>query len=131
MTFVKNFTEWFRLKPKLDGQNHQPPLVKERGLWWCHLGENIGTEISGKGVKFNRPVIILKKLSRHTYMVIPTSTKVKQGSWFVYFKYNMIDMVACLHQVKTIDYRRIEQQIGSLSVQDFKKVKQGFSDLYK
>ncbi len=67
-TFIKNFQDWFFLKPKLDTNNHKPPFVSERDLWWTHLGENIGTEISGKSNRYTRQVIIFKKLSPHTFL---------------------------------------------------------------
>ncbi len=128
--FIKNFLDWFTLKPKLDQNNHKPPLVEEGNLWWCHLGENIGTEISGKGEKFTRPVIIFKKISRYTFLVIPTSTQIKTGSWFVFFVHQNIDMVACLHQIRVIDYRRLFNKKGFLEEKDFEKIKQGFIDFY-
>ena len=67
----KDFLRWFKLKPKLDNRNHKPPLISEGQIWWCHLGENIGTEINGKGKSFTRPVIIFKKLSQFTFLAIP------------------------------------------------------------
>ena len=85
--FIKNFQDWFSLKPKLDNNNHKPPFVSERDIWWCHLGENIGTEISGKSKKFTRPVIIFKKLSHHTFFFFPAYTKIKSGSWYFSFLY--------------------------------------------
>ncbi len=39
---------------RLDDSEHVPPLFKESDIWWCHLGDNIGTEISGKGDMFDR-----------------------------------------------------------------------------
>ena len=128
--FIKNFTDWFKLKPKLDDRSHKPPLVSQRDIFWCHLGENIGTEISGKSHLYTRPVIIFKKLSRHTFLVIPTSTKIKTGSWFVYFTHRKIEMVACLHQIKIIDYRRLQTLIGKLDNKDFQNIKTGFKELY-
>jgi mRNA interferase MazF len=128
--FIKNFTDWFQLKPKLDDRNHKPPLVSQRDIFWCHLGENIGTEISGKSNLYTRPVIIVKKLSRHTFLVIPTSTKIKEGSWFVFFKHKEIEMVACLHQIKIIDYRRLQTLIGKLDSRDFQNIKTGLKELY-
>ena len=131
MPHFKNFIDSFRLKPKLDCLNHKPPFVSERDIWWCHFGENIGTEISGKGDKYNRPAIIYRKLSKYTFLVIPASTQIKEGSWFVFFNHNNIDMVACLHQIRVIDYRRIEKPIGKLNSPDFKDVQQGFKNLYE
>jgi mRNA interferase MazF len=128
--FIKNFLDWFNLKPQLDKKNHKPPFVREGQIWWCHLGENIGTEISGKSKKFTRPVIIFKKISQYTFLIIPTSTQIKTGSWFVFFTHQTIDMVACLHQIRIIDYRRLFNRKGFLDQTDFKKIKQGFKEFY-
>jgi mRNA interferase MazF len=130
MTFLKNFLDWFKLKPKLDSHNHKPPFVSEGQIFWCHLGENIGTEISGKSHLYTRPIIIAKKLSRHTFLIIPTSTQIKSGSWFSYFVHNKIEMVACLHQIRVIDYRRLQTLIGEIDSNDFKKIKQDLNNLY-
>jgi len=130
MPFIKNFLEWFSLKPKLDGLNHKPPFFKDREIWWCHLGENIGTEISGKSASFTRPVIVLKKLSKHTALIVPTSTKIKQGTWFVYFIHKNKEMVACLHQIKVIDYRRFQDYIGQVDTKDFSHIKIQLKKLY-
>ncbi len=130
MYLIKNFLEWFKLKPNLDKKNHKPPFVSEGQIWWCHLGENVGTEISGKGEKFTRPVIILQKLSNMTYLVLPTSTKIKKGNWYIPIVYKKKEMVVCLHQAKTIDYRRIDDKIGFISGKDFKSIKKGFNNLF-
>jgi mRNA-degrading endonuclease toxin of MazEF toxin-antitoxin module len=36
----------------------------------------------------------------------------------------------CLHQLRTIDYRRLSSKMGSLDDSDFQKVKEGFRKLY-
>lgn len=130
-TFIKNFLDWFVIKPRLNQQNHKPPLVKERDIFWCRIGENIGTEISGKGREFFRPVVIIKKLSKYTFMVVPTSTKIKEGSWYVNFVFGNKEMIGCLHQARVIDYRRLEDKMGTLSELDFGKIKEGFANLYQ
>jgi mRNA-degrading endonuclease toxin of MazEF toxin-antitoxin module len=130
VTFLKNFANWFNLKPKLDEAKHKPPLVSEGQIWWCHFGENIGSEISGKGNNFTRPGIIFKKLSHYTFLVVPTSTKIRAGSWYVDLDYQNIQAVACLHQIRVVDYRRIQNFITFLDHSDFEKVKQGFTRLY-
>ena len=128
--FIKNFQDWFSLKPKLDENNHRPPFVSERDLWWAHLGENIGTEISGKSNRYTRPVIVFRKLSNYTFLIIPTSTKIKSGSWFANFVHKNTNMMACLHQIKVIDYRRLQNKIGRIDIKDFKQIKNQFKKLY-
>ena len=83
---MKRFFEWFGLKQRLHYITHVPPLVSERDIWWASIGENVGSEINGKSALFSRPVIVLKKLSHGFYFVIPTTTKVREGSWYVPFR---------------------------------------------
>ena len=65
---------------------HKPPMVSDGEMWWASLGENIGAEINGKDRRFSRPVIILRKLANGFYIIIPVTTQVHYGSWYVNFK---------------------------------------------
>jgi mRNA interferase MazF len=129
--FIKRFQEWFAVKPKLDESNSKPPFTKEGQMWWCSVGENIGTEISGKSSNFTRPVVILKKLSRYQFMVIPCSTKIKEGSWYVQFNHRDKKQVANLSQARTVDFRRLTTLMGDLDNKDFIDIKNGFLNLYR
>ncbi len=128
---MKDFPNWSRLKEKLDGLVHRAPHVSEGDIWWASVGENIGSEIGGKNQQFSRPVIIFKKLAHGFYFVIPTTTKEKTGSWYIQFRQKEIDMSACLHQVRSIDHRRLSSKLGTLDATDFFKVRSGFNLLYK
>lgn len=127
---MKRFIEWIQLKMRLDLKSHKPPLVSERDIWWANIGENIGSEINGKSSQFSRPVIIFKKLSHSFYFVIPTTTRFKQGSWYVPFSYQGKDVLACLHQSRVIDYRRLSSRIGQIDSDDFERVRESFIELY-
>jgi mRNA-degrading endonuclease toxin of MazEF toxin-antitoxin module len=94
------------------------------------IGENVGSEIGGKSDLFSRPVIVFKKLAHGFYFVIPTTTKEKNGSWYVAFMHKGTYMNACLHQARAIDFRRISSKLGTLDSEDMRKVKEGFSSLY-
>jgi len=128
---MKDFPRWIKLKEKLDGLLHKAPLVSEGDVWWASIGENVGSEIGGKNQLFSRPVIIFKKLAHGFYFVIPTSTKIKSGTWYVGFKHQAKDMVACLHQARAIDHRRLSSKLGMLDGADFTRIKGGFHSLYK
>lgn len=119
------------LKVKLDSLTHRAPHVSEGDVWWASIGENVGSEIGGKNNLFSRPVIILKKLAHGFYFVIPTTTQVKSGTWYVPFKHQSKDMLACLHQSRAIDHRRLSSKLGTLDTADFERVKEGFHSLYK
>lgn len=136
--FIKNFTGWFKLKPKLDNLIHEPPYFKEREIWWCSIGENVGSEISGKGDKYTRPVVIFKKLSRYTFLGIPTTTQLfnqkgepRLGSWYVKIVVDNIEMLVVLNQIRIIDYRRMDNKMATLDTFDFQNIGQSFNLLYQ
>lgn len=129
-TIIKKFLEWMTVKEKLHNTNAEPPIVKERDLWWVSFGENIGSEINGKSKLFSRPGIVIKKLSRGFYLVAPTTSQKKEGSWYVEIKHGGKDMYICLHQVRTIDFRRLSTNLGQVDSHDFEKIKKAFLGLY-
>jgi mRNA-degrading endonuclease toxin of MazEF toxin-antitoxin module len=127
---MKRFTEWIGLKTKLHEKAHTPPLVSQGDVWWINIGENIGSEVNGKSEQFSRPALIFKKFAHGFYFVIPTSTQTHTGSWYVPFRLKDRDTVACLHQGRSIDYRRLSSKVGTLTDTDFMQVKEGFRNLY-
>lgn len=124
--FIKRFVEWIGLKERLDTVSNTPPLFNEGEIWWCAMGENIGTEISGKNKSFSRPVVVLKKYGRLSFFGLPLTTKAKQGSWFVPIKQEGKESVAVVSQGRYIDYRRLYKKIGTLDDIDFARVKESF-----
>ena len=129
-TAMKNFNAWNETKQQLDHIDHRPPFVSEGDIWWVSIGENIGAEVGGKSRLFSRPAIIFKKLAQHFYLVIPTTTREKIGSWYVPFSQGGVDMRACLHQIRAMDYRRLSTKLGMLEQQDRAKIKIAFAKLY-
>ena len=129
--FVKNFNDWFELKPKLDTKSVRPPLFDEGQVWWCHCGENIGTEISGKGEDFLRPFLVLTKLDKYSFVGIPLSTKTKKGSWYFKIYFKNINQILLLNQLKFLDYKRIHFKLGEITSQEFQDIKNALKNLLK
>lgn len=130
MNIVKRFLEWIKLKEKLHNNKHKPPLFKEGEIWWCSLGENIGSEINGKSGLFSRPVLIFKKLSKSTFMGIPTSSQDRKGSWYVQITLGSNKSVVILSQARLLDYKRLSSKIGELDSVEMSKVGEKFRSLY-
>ena len=128
---MKRFLVWIGLKERLHEAHHSPPLVSDADIWWASVGENVGSEINGKSDLFSRPVIIYKKLAHGFYFVVPTTTQARQGTWFVPFRQKDKTMIACLHQARAIDYRRLSSKLGTIDDEDFDRVKEGFRMLYR
>jgi mRNA interferase MazF len=127
---MKRFLEWMGVKEKLHHLDAKIPYVNQGEVWWASLGENVGYEMNGKSNVFTRPVLILKKLSRGFYLVIPLTTKKHLGSWYVNYFHQGREVTACLHQVRAIDYRRFYSKLGIVDEMDLKKIKDGFQKLY-
>ena len=75
----KDFDKWNIRKKHLE-ETDDEILFKDGEVWWCHVGINIKTESCGKGEYFQRPVLILKRLSMKSFIGIPLSTQIKIGS---------------------------------------------------
>lgn len=131
MEIIDKFLVWIRVKMKLNMNSHKPPIVQERDIWWISFGQNIGTEINGKSVKFSRPGIILKKLSSKFYLVAPTTSKERTGNWYITIKQKTTTTYVCLHQIRTIDYRRLYGKMGQINEPNFILIKKSFIELYK
>jgi mRNA interferase MazF len=129
--YMKKFLEWIRVKITLHHSKAKPPPVSEGDIWWACLGENVGHEINGKGERFTRVVIILRKINYFSYLIIPTSTKLHNGKWYLrYVEYGK-PVVACIHQTRTIDYRRLDKKMGRVHLNTFRRIERKFSELYR
>ncbi len=126
----KWFALWIALKEKLHGKISPPPQVNEGEVWWASMGENIGGEINGKNEAFTRPVVIFKRFSKSLFFVIPLTSKIKYGTWFVAYMFRNYQVTACLHQARTIDYRRLSSRLGRLDEMNLKIIRERFRDLY-
>jgi len=127
---MEKFLEWIQVKIGLHTKINKPPLVNEGDIWWSSLGENVGTEINGKGKSFKRPVIIFKKISRKFYFVIPASSQMHAGPWYMPYKDGELEVIACLHQARSIDSRRLLNKQGEMNSTDFINLRQRFQELY-
>lgn len=130
MNIVKRFLEWIKLKEKLHNNKYKPPLFKEGEIWWCSLGENIGSEINGKSKLFSRPVLVFKKLSKSTFMGIPMSSQDRKGSWYVQITLGNIKSIVILSQARLLDYKRLSSKIGELDAVEMADVRSKFKNLY-
>ncbi len=106
-------------------------MAKEREIWWISFGDNVGFEINGKNKLFARPGLILKKLTTGFFLVAPTTSQFRRGSWYKEVDCFNKRMTICLHQIRVVDYRRFLNILGRLSEKDFQDVKEVFWELYK
>ncbi len=97
---------------------------KEKDVWWCAVGLNIGEESNGKGEYFRRPILIIKKLSADLCIGLPLTSKRKIGSWFIDILLEKETRYVMLYQIRIFHKKRFQHKIGNVSDEDFFKVKQ-------
>lgn len=125
----KRFEEWIEVKSDL----HELAIVRrmrEGEIWWCALGENVGVEINGKSKTFARPVLILRKLGRYSFMGVPSTSKEHEGSWYAKFYFRSVAQYAALAQARVISVFRLYKKIGEADRQDIFLVRDKFRQLY-
>ncbi len=93
-------------------------------VYWCSIGENIGDEENGKGLKFRRPVLVFKKFNNNIFWAIPLTTKNKDNKYYVKVLLKDEAVSAMISQLRIIDTKRLDQKIGYISKSDYFKVKQ-------
>lgn len=122
--------QWFGVKLNLHNGTRPVLRFSEAEVWWCNFGENIGVEVNGKNELFTRPVLIFKKLNKHSFMGIPLTSQPHFGSWYVKFGFKDKIDYANLAQAKTLSSKRLHDRMGELTRGDFEQVKIAFKKLY-
>lgn len=127
--FVKNFINWFKIKIRLDSSIHKPPFFKEGQIWWCSIGENIGGEISGKGSYYRRPVLIIRKLDKFSFIGIPLTSQPKSGTWYYKLLIKDKENYFVLSQIRNVDYRRMDKIFCTITSADLQSIRNNSANL--
>lgn len=118
---MQDMDTWNTLKKQLAARAHVPPSA-EGEIWWCSIGINIGSEVYGKGPRFTRPVLILKKLKYSAFIGIPMSSKLKLRHDYYILNFKGKDSALMLGEIRKFDSRRLADKIGKLSEEKLKRV---------
>lgn len=125
----KDYSIWHTEKSAVE-ENKIRPGFYEREVWFCIMGTNIGYEQDGRGDKFLRPVVIIKKFINEVLWAVPLTTKEKQGKYYFNFTLGEVGVsTAILSQLRLIDAKRLEYKIGNISKGDFKILKTKLTQL--
>ncbi len=120
---IEKFDAWNTDKKSI-AVTENNPFFNEGEIWWCVTGLNIGHELNGKGEHFRRPVLVIKKLTSDSCIVIPITMKKKGGSWFIHISINGEDRWAVLHQIRMVSTKRFQRYVATLSEADLAAVKE-------
>ncbi len=125
---MKDFDNW-NIHKKKAHTAYERPMFKEREVWWCSLGVNVGDEQDGKGRSFSRPVLVLKKFNRNVFVGVPFSTQLKDNQFYCPIHFKGIDQSVILSQVRLMDAKRFGIKMGEISPQEVDKIKEKIKKL--
>jgi len=127
---VNEYDKWNEQKKNLE-TNQNKFIFKVREIYWLRVGKNIGYEVYGKGKDFLRPVLVLRKFSKDTFVGIPL-TSAKKNDMF-HYEFLPIENhklnYAILSQVKMFSSKRIHDKMGKISSDDFSELKNKLKEL--
>ncbi len=124
----KNFNEWNLLKQKFD-EEHKSPTFKQREVWWCSIGLNIGHEENGKNEFFNRPVLVIRKFNNHIFLGVPFSTKIKENKFYHPIHLKGKNGSALLSQIRVWESKRLTHKMGDITYEQFEILRKKIKDL--
>ncbi|GMU74358.1 MAG: hypothetical protein AMXMBFR44_5550 [Candidatus Campbellbacteria bacterium] len=75
---LSDFNKWNKIKKNISLRSHFP-RCKEREIWWCSIGRNVGAEQSCRNNVFARPVLILKIFNQNTFWGLPITSSDTDG----------------------------------------------------
>jgi len=125
---VKDFDQW-NIQKKQAHAISQRPMFKEREVWWCSLGLNVGDEQDGKGDAFTRPVLVFKKFNRNVFVGIPLSTQLKENRFYHHIHFSGIDQSLLLSQIRLMDAKRLRDKMGDLPSHEMQNIKEKLGKL--
>ncbi len=101
----------------------------EREIWFCSIGINIGHEQDGKHRKFERPVLVFKKINEKTFLGIPLTSQKRKGAKYFYLEIKgKKKSTLLMHQIRMLDAKRLQERIDRIPPHIFKLIKEKFTD---
>lgn len=130
MKTLDEYDKWNNKKKEIQ-INMKNKYYHPREIWWCCLGINIGHEQDGEGKTYERPILIIKALSRDTCIVVPLTTSNRGNDYCIYIadicgkiSYALID------QIRVIDTKRLINKIHYLEMNIFRLVVKSIKNMF-
>ena len=124
----KDFDKWNNEKKAVD-KSIAKKFFHEREIWWCVLGINIGHEQNGVSKDFQRPILIYKRLSKDTCLVIQLTTSERVSKYRISIgKISGKNSALILSQIRVIDVKRLVNKITTIPKAEFLKIRKSVKD---
>lgn len=125
---AKHFDQWNIVKKDIHKKG-EAKFYNAREVWWCALGVNVGSEQDGDEKTFERPVLIVKGISRDTCMVVPlTTSKSKHKLRIDVGQIDGKSAKALISQLRIVDTRRLSNKVLRLNRENFQVIQKSIKD---
>ncbi|MBD5164979.1 type II toxin-antitoxin system PemK/MazF family toxin [Helicobacter sp.] len=123
MNDLEKFDQWNEVKKNTHNITREKS-IKEQGIYWVRIGNNIGKEIYGKGPFYTRPVLVIK-ITPNGFWGIPMTSNLDKTSKFSYLFVDDKEksQMALLEQLRFFDIKRIQTSMSRISDKDFTQLK--------
>jgi len=114
-TELKTFVDWIKIKARVHVLNTDSKFFHEREIWWAHFGHNVGSELNGKHDKFERPVVIFRKVSDTTFWALPISSNTGDDifSHYIFTNSEGKPNAVIWTQIRLLSAKRLIRKSGS------------------
>ncbi len=123
---MEKLDKWNKVKKKTE-VTVRNTIYKQREIFWLRIGQNVGYEEYGKGNEFQRPILIVRKLTRDLFIGVPLTSKIKEeNDYFVKISFKtkkgISENMTMLLQLRVYDKKRLMGKEGTLDKDQFNKV---------
>jgi mRNA interferase MazF len=120
---------WNKEKKSLAAGGYETLPFRERQVWWCAVGSNLGVEINGKNDFSERPAVVIKRFNNMMAWVVPMTTK--RGPDRYHFEICLGGKISfvVLSQIRAVSVKRFMRIIGTISEADFIEIKKRLKNL--
>lgn len=125
---INSILDWSKRKI---GIHHADRILyfSEQEIWWASIGKNVGSEENGKHHNFERPVLVLKKISKDLFWAIPVTTTIREGSWFFTFDFGQEKRCLILTQIRALSSKRLLRRVDKMDDTNYRTVRQLIRDV--
>ncbi len=125
------FDKWNEQKKFINKASNQGHFYREKEIWWCNLGKNIGSEQDGKGDNYERPVMVIKSFNLFVCLIIPLTTSKKPNPF--HFKIGIVnerESYVIISQIRLIDTKRLTNRICIIENKLFGLIRKTIRELF-
>lgn len=127
--YKKDFEKWAELKSVINNKEKHEQYFRPGEIWWCSLGLNIGFEEDGKNELYERPVLVIKKFSKETLLIVPLTNTIKSNQYYIPVTVHNVTRSAIISQIRLISPKRLQRRIAELNKRELAVVRNSIKSI--